>query len=892
MRKTIIILSALLVCCLVVGTVSAYDQPAQDAQGNYLLGTVSNLQWFSEQINLGNTGYNAKLINNISLNGISFDAIGTDTSSYNGVFDGNGYIISDLSGADKSLFNVVSGGTIKNLMLLNFAVTSSTTYGCLIKSVKGTASFTMDSCAIVSSTLTSSGNDEFRGMLIGLITSTGTIRISNCYADSCTHNVGQYIRCSGLLFGGDNSNIENHVYWNNCYVYNCNLLNSNPYSKGLHAFIVGQSTGWNKIQYTYSLVVIGGSINMNTNSLFYSSPDTGLIVGYSSAIENTHAGGLYYSNDVSISNKPTNFDTYATSSKSNGQIKTLSDIQASNGVFFTTASNWDSLYQWDFANTWYWDDTANLPKLQVFNINYPIIHSITNPANPSPINTAIISTVSASPAIVGNTLTYKWQVSTNNGVSWVDVSGQTSQTMSYTPSMIGAHQFRVIVTEVQTTLTATSSIVSSLIVEAPVIDNIGISLSKGKLQIAYSPTITFSITNLGGSSAVYYKLQSSIDGLEYIDTGNVGTTTSIGIKSFSVSINDNVESTHYYRVLATSINGSYVSPILAISNIVNFQTYAPPNVVSTSIILNPNTIRKEHASTISISALNTPISPLGNPYTYNWYYSISASKTSSDALIGSWPNINQPYSWSIPSTLFTTEGSRYVYLQIEDSVGNVVSTNTAILTIVEGALPTVTITAPQNGQQFKTKGQITVTATATGEGNTYLWDFGDSTAEHGSTTSLNTWVQYKYSGDKIIRITATNEYGSVSSQIYINYYDPTTRPMATATIAPVPTTVISNLTNVVDVNPGEYPSIKDTVSAIMSPIEEVMPTGFVFVLVFGVIFLMLWLITKNTAVPAIIGLIFGAFILALFPASYYGPAIVILAISIAGGVYRVFRPPQ
>lgn len=142
-----------------------------------------------------------------------------------------------------------------------------------------------------------------------------------------------------------------------------------------------------------------------------------------------------------------------------------------------------------------------------------------------------------------------------------------------------------------------------------------------------------------------------------------------------------------------------------------------------------------------------------------------------------------------------------------------------------------------------------------------------------------------------VQITASGlNFESVTNAITIYSIQP--RPMATMTMAPIPTDSITGLTDAFDVEPGQYPDFKQAVKAVVNPIEGDLPDGFLFVIVFGVIFLMLWLITKNTAVPSIIGLIFGGTILALFPASYYGPAIAILAISIAGGIYRVFQPPK
>lgn len=58
---------------------------------------------------------NYVLDNNIDLTGYSWTAIGpSNSASFTGTFDGNGYSITGLEGA-QGVFSIVNGGTVKNL---------------------------------------------------------------------------------------------------------------------------------------------------------------------------------------------------------------------------------------------------------------------------------------------------------------------------------------------------------------------------------------------------------------------------------------------------------------------------------------------------------------------------------------------------------------------------------------------------------------------------------------------------------------------------------------------------------------------------------------------------------------------------------------------------------
>lgn len=112
----------------------------------YEITSVAELYWFAEQVNGGNTGICAKLMNDITINENALDddgnliggsnnliewtPIGSDVSNkYTGTFDGQNHTISGLyvvsAGDYAGLFGYVFGGTIKNVGVVNSYIRGS-----------------------------------------------------------------------------------------------------------------------------------------------------------------------------------------------------------------------------------------------------------------------------------------------------------------------------------------------------------------------------------------------------------------------------------------------------------------------------------------------------------------------------------------------------------------------------------------------------------------------------------------------------------------------------------------------------------------------------------------------------------------------------------------------
>ena len=93
----------------------------------YQITSAEELAWFRDTVNSGTTDIHARLLQDIDLNNVSWEPIGTQEKPYNGTFDGNAYTISNFWLGDytkpdpiseKGLFSRIgSGGTIQDLVV-------------------------------------------------------------------------------------------------------------------------------------------------------------------------------------------------------------------------------------------------------------------------------------------------------------------------------------------------------------------------------------------------------------------------------------------------------------------------------------------------------------------------------------------------------------------------------------------------------------------------------------------------------------------------------------------------------------------------------------------------------------------------------------------------------
>ena len=212
-----------------------YDEVPQQIDGVYQIGTVKELIWFAALVNgtltdgtEQNTAANAVLTADIDLGGRlwapiapstmfrngSFSVNGTTNTSYSGIFDGQGHIISNFKIRTNSdeltsgLFGAVTG-TIENLGIVNARFDNGGAYdgrfgalcGLLVKDRFTKTAATIQNCYVVGSSIKASG--RIAGAVCGA-NYGGTIE--DCY--ECGNTVTAHERIGHLV--GDNQNDYNY----------------------------------------------------------------------------------------------------------------------------------------------------------------------------------------------------------------------------------------------------------------------------------------------------------------------------------------------------------------------------------------------------------------------------------------------------------------------------------------------------------------------------------------------------------------------------------------------------------------------------------------------------------------------------------------------------------
>ena len=193
-----------------------------DVDGNgtkdavYEIGTAGELMWFRDHVNSGNTGANAVLLNDITVNknllsdtaevvGViehQWKPIGNQSAMFNGTFHGQGHTISGLfcsiDGDYGGLFGYIgSAGTVKEVGLTDTYILSANDSG----GIAGKNAGKIENCFVTRSFVCANSKS-------GGIVGENTSNISNCYAAAFTYG-GNYI---GAVCGNNTATISNCYY--------------------------------------------------------------------------------------------------------------------------------------------------------------------------------------------------------------------------------------------------------------------------------------------------------------------------------------------------------------------------------------------------------------------------------------------------------------------------------------------------------------------------------------------------------------------------------------------------------------------------------------------------------------------------------------------------------
>lgn len=201
-------------------------RPNQDAKGVFLINSEAELAWFADTTNYKLSGPNvtqmykvsAKLEKDLDMSGGYFTPIcgGNGDKKFQGVFDGNGHVISNISidgewlrkkyndnnyGQNVGFVGAMSGGTVKDLIIENITIHSSTNMTGDERQISVGAivgwqeNGTIEDC-VTSGSIFTSGNGQGVGGVVGALWK-GTIK--NCLSYVSIKASGNNAQIGGII---------------------------------------------------------------------------------------------------------------------------------------------------------------------------------------------------------------------------------------------------------------------------------------------------------------------------------------------------------------------------------------------------------------------------------------------------------------------------------------------------------------------------------------------------------------------------------------------------------------------------------------------------------------------------------------------------------------------
>ena len=318
-----------------------------------------------------------KLVNNIDLGNVEWTPIGAQKTPFTGIFDGNGYIISNLQ-INKGtvdyigLFGNTNNATITNVKLINVSIKGRNMVGGLVGNAAGKTSIKNSS---VSGSSMVNGQSLVGGLLGGSVT---------CNVEGCSSNANVVASGNGYaggLIGKGKTVIRSYATGNVTGKYSGGLAGlitnaSECYATGnvIGAYDIGGLIGYVEENAKISNCFALGNVT-STNSSSTSNALLGGLLGYgntTSKVTNCYSagvvtgighfiGGLF--DNINNSNSVTNcyYDGIASRFIPQGtaDFSKLTSGMKSRSTFIG----------WDFTNVWDINEGASYPYLR--NVDKP-----------------------------------------------------------------------------------------------------------------------------------------------------------------------------------------------------------------------------------------------------------------------------------------------------------------------------------------------------------------------------------------------------------------------------------------------------------------------------------------------------------------------------------------
>lgn len=298
---------------------------------------------------------------------------------------------------------------------------------------------------------------------------------------------------------------------------------------------------------------------------------------YSSSLNGGKSGFIVGNRIIANKNGDNN---YANNIKWNNNLLNGGTASSANGAevnqdTYQTQAFWENTLDWDFTNTWYWDESANLPKLQVFRVNPPTISSISaTPATGGQLTEYTLS-VTATTEAEGGITGYQWSYSTDSGTTWQPISGATAATYVWTPgtTISGTVLIKCYITGADggtvDSYEAGYTSIQITVVPPPEIDSVSVSRPLQKVNTPTTLTATFGDIQTGNTYQWYYST-------------NGGTTWQAisGATQPTAQYTPTTTGLHNIKIVVTTQYGDTTETTTSITVL---PTYTPTPITNTSV---------------------------------------------------------------------------------------------------------------------------------------------------------------------------------------------------------------------------------------------------------------------------------------------------------------------
>lgn len=407
--------------------------------------------------------------------------------------------------------------------------------------------------------------------------------------------------------------------------------------------------------------------------------------------------------------------------------------------FRNTSDNGAGIDGWFIDDITKTNGCGGLVKTGAYSSSGTVLDSVVIPvfvkASPStitittqPANVTVCAGANASFAVAATsstTLNYQWQISTNGGGSFSNISGQTSSTLNLTAvtTAMSGNQYRCVITDATSTLNSTAATLTVNVVPT-------ITTQPSATTVCVGNNASFTVAATGGT--ITYKWQVSTDGGTNFTDVPGGTSATL---TFAATLAQN---NNQYRCIIA--NGCTVTSNAATLTVVNAGITTQP--ANTAVCA---------GTTANFSVATT------GTVTYQWQVSTDGGTN--------YTNISGQTSAALALTGVTTTQNNNRYRVIVTTGCGTITSTAAILTV--NVLPAVT-TQPASATVC-VNNNASFTVAATGGTVTYQWqlstdggtNFGNISGQTSATLSLTSVATAQNNNQ--YRCVVTNGCGNATS---------------------------------------------------------------------------------------------------------------------------------